>query len=83
MTTRTHARTYTAEQLIYLEDYNAFVGLYLWFGLIGMMFIPTIANLITRVQGHRRRRRAGFNVHSKRPPQMRLHRPEQRQISVR
>ena len=79
----THAQTYTHDQPAYLEDYNAYVGLYLWFGLLGMMSVPTIANFVSKIQGHRRRRRAGFNVHSKRPPQMRLHRPEERCVSLR
>jgi hypothetical protein len=79
----THARTYTTDDLAYLEDYNRLVGLYLWLGLIGMLFVPTVANVISKMQGYRRRRRAGFNIHSKRPPQMRLHNPEQRRISIR
>ena len=79
----THEQSHTSEQLAYLKDYNAYVGLYLWFGIIGMMSVPTIANFISKIQGHRRRRRAGFNVHSKRPPQMKLHRPEERAMSIR
>lgn len=80
---RTHARTYTAEELERLNFHNRYVGLYLWFGIMGMLAAPTIANLILMKQGYHRRKRAGFNVHTKRPPQMRMDRPEERQISVR
>jgi hypothetical protein len=80
---RTHARDYSVEDLAYLNNYNRLVGLYLWLGLIGMLFVPTVANIVIKIQGHRRRRRAGFNIHSKRPPQMRLDNPEQRRVSVR
>jgi hypothetical protein len=80
---RTHAHPYTTEELERLNFHNRYVGLYLWFGIIGMLAIPTIANVILLKQGYHRRKRAGFNVHTKRPPQMRMDRPEERQISVR
>jgi hypothetical protein len=80
---RTHEHIYTADELERLNFYNRYVGLYLWFGIIGMLAVPTIANVILLKQGYHRRKRAGFNVHTKRPPQMRMDRPEERQISVR
>ena len=80
---RTNARTHTESELEYLNYHNKYVGLYLWFGIIGMLAAPTIANVILMKQGYHRRKRAGFNVHTKRPPQMRHDRPEERQASVR
>ena len=80
---RTHEHTYTPEQLERLNFHNRYVGVYLWFGIVGMLAIPTIANVILLKQGYHRRKRAGFNVHTKRPPQPRVDRPEERQISIR
>jgi hypothetical protein len=48
-----------------------------------MLAAPTIANVVLMKQGYHRRKRAGFNVHTKRPPQMRMDRPEERQVSLR
>lgn len=80
---RTNERTYTSEQLERLNFHNRYVGVYLWFGIVAMLGIPTIANVILLKQGYHRRKRAGFNVHTKRPPQPRVDRPEVRQTSVR
>jgi hypothetical protein len=80
---RENVHSYTPDELARLNQYNRYVGLYLWFGIIGMLAVPTIANLILKKQGYHRRKRAGFNLHTKRPPQMRHDRPEERQISIR
>ena len=80
---RENARLYTPDQLVRLNQHNRYVGLYLWFGIIGMLAVPTIANLILKKQGYHRRKRAGFNLHTKRPPGMRHDRPEERQFSIR
>lgn len=66
--------------------FNDYVGLYLWYGLIGIIAIVAIPYWIQKLQGFLRRRDAGFRAESKRLPRSKSRDPEvkdQRAMSVR
>lgn len=63
--------TYPPELQDYLLNFNNNVGLYLWYGLIGIILFVAIPHWAGIIQGFFRRREAGFRSDRKRLPRTR------------
>lgn len=68
-------------KLAQLEHLTYQVGLYLWLGISGILSVPTIANVVLKLQGLRRRREAGYRTGVKRLPRVQSIDPVEHHIS--